>query len=235
MTNKIFLVDFVFKQLFDAILKIHELIKVKAFLLRCSHYRKAPGRWRRAVQDSGPTLILIREGRPGRDRGGRHQTMSRIHGRLDQSQAGASRPRAAPPATTAAAGKPGLGVAICGHRGAGRRARNTACPKEGLGRRAPRRPLGTEVTLGGQDVPPLRLEHSAVPLRGSSSWGREARRRPAAGGSDIRATEQATVTAPRSSPGPLRTHGSPRLGSATKREGALGACEPSGWGWGRCR
>lgn len=52
----------------------------------------------------------------------------------------------------------------------------------GLGRRAPRLPLGAGVGHRGQDAPPLRLKLGAVPLRLSSSRGRAERWRPRRGG-----------------------------------------------------
>ncbi|XP_013852196.1 uncharacterized protein LOC106510078 isoform X1 [Sus scrofa] len=144
----------------------------------------------------------------GRDRDGRDQTMSCIHGGLGQSQAGASRPLAAPPATTRAGGKPGLRAAICGHPQAGGRAPTAPRPGAGgSGRRAPWRPPGQGSRSERRTRRPLRLERGAVPLRRASSRAEERVGGPAAGGSDIRATGLATMTAPGAAPSPCGTPG----------------------------
>lgn len=177
---------------------------------------KTPGPGERAGPGPRSAPILIRARVAGRDRDGRDQTMSCIHGGLGQSQAGASRPRAAPPATARARGKPGLWAAICGHPGEGAPRSDDARPWRGGSGRRRSGPSGQGSRTEGRTQRPLCLERGAVPLRQASSRGREARRRPRRGGQRHPGYRAGDDDGPRAAPSPRGTPSWPRLGSAAE-------------------
>lgn len=142
-----------------------------------------PGRGHLGDQSPRSAPILVCGRAAGRDRDGRDQTMSCIHGGLGQSQAGASRPRAAPPATARARENPASGRPSAAIPGQGAPRSNCALPRGGdpwCGRRGV--PSGHGSRTEGRTHRPFRLELGAVPLRRASSRGREERRRPRRGG-----------------------------------------------------
>lgn len=142
-----------------------------------------PGRGHLGDQSPRSAPILVCGRAAGRDRDGRDQTMSCIHGGLGQSQAGASRPRAAPPATARARENPASGRPSAAIPGQGAPRSNCAPPGGGgpwRGRRGV--PSGHGSRTEGRMRRPFRHELGAVPLRRASSRGLEERRRPRRGG-----------------------------------------------------
>lgn len=142
-----------------------------------------PGRGH--LEDLGPRSAPFSGGgrAAGRDRDGCDQTMSCIHGGLGQSQAGASRPRAAPPATARARENPASGRPSAAPPRQGVPRPKCAPPGgggPGRGRRGV--PAGHRSRTEGRTPRPLRHELGAVPLRRASSRGREKRRPPRRGG-----------------------------------------------------
>lgn len=149
----------------------------------CPPLKALPGRGHLGDQSPRSAPILVCGRAAGRDRDGRDQTMSCIHGGLGQSQGGASRPRAAPPATARARENPASGQPSAAIPGQGAPRSNCAPPTGGdpwCGRRGV--PSGHGSRTEGRTHRPFRLELGAVPLRRASSRGREERRRPRRGG-----------------------------------------------------
>ena len=141
--------------------------------------------------------------------------MSCIHGGLGQSQAGAFRPRAAPPATLGpeenlASGRPSAAIP-----GQGAALRLRPVRSRGPGAVGAAASPGAGVAHGGQDAPPPLARTRRCPFKTSLLPGRETRRRPRRGGQRHPGYRAGDDDGPLGSSQPLRDA---RLG------GAAGAC-----------